>query len=143
MSPLRALSAAAAASFVLAAAAHGHAFCLTRTCDPKTEQCDIVDGCNMSGKVLYWASSTVSFDVQKDSSCLKVSALDRTCQLLADGTPKIAITSDSLEQVVTTAFGTWMAADCGNDTHPNIRLKDFGRSNARSPSTIRPGPTRT
>ncbi|HEY5373078.1 MAG TPA: matrixin family metalloprotease [Polyangiaceae bacterium] len=130
---LRALSSAAATAFVLAVAAHGHAYCLTRTCDLKTAQCDVVDGCNMSGKVLYWASSTVSFDVQKDSSCVKKSAFDRTCQLLADGTPKIAITADTLEQVATTAFGTWLAADCGSGTHPSIRLKDLGQIDCAKP----------
>jgi hypothetical protein len=142
LSPLRALSSSAAACIVLALAAQGHAFCLTRTCEPP-DQCKIVDGCNMSGHVLFWASSTVSFDVQKDSSCVK--NLDRTCQLLADGTPKIAITSDTLEQVVTTAFGTWMAADCGkdtqgNDTHPNIRLKDLGQIECAKPEYNKTGP---
>ncbi len=111
-------------------AAQGHAFCLTRTCEPP-DQCEIVDGCNVSGKVLYWKSSTVSFDVQKDSSCVK--NLDRTCQLLADGTPKIAITADTLEQVATTAFGTWTAADCGGGTHPDIRLKDLGQIDCAKP----------
>ena len=138
MSPLRALSSVAAAGLVLAQSAPGHAYCLTRTCDPKTEQCQIVDGCNMTGKVLFWASSTVSFDVQKDSSCVK--NLDRTCQLLPDGTPKVAITANTLEQVATSAFQTWLAADCGNGTHPSIRLKDLGQIECAKPEYNKNGP---
>ena len=138
MSQCRALSSAAVASFVLALAAHGQAYCLTRTCDPKTEQCEIVDGCNMSGKVLYWASSTVSFDVQKDLSCVK--NLDRTCVLLPDGTPEVAITADTLDQVATSAFQTWEAADCGNGTHPSIRLKDLGQIDCAKPEYNKTGP---
>jgi matrixin len=133
----RALSSAAAASFVLAVAAHGRAYCLTRTCEPP-DQCEIVDGCNMSGKVLFWASSTVSFDVQKDPSCVK--NLDRTCVLLPDGTPEIAITSETLDQVATSAFQTWEAADCGNGTHPNIRLKDLGPIECAKPEYNKNGP---
>jgi hypothetical protein len=135
---VRALSSVAAAGFVLAVATSGQAYCLTRTCDPKSEQCQVVDGCNMSGKVLFWASSTVSFDIQKGSSCLK--NLDRTCQLLPDGTPKIAITADTLEQVVTTAFGTWEAANCASGSHPNIRLKDLGQIDCAKPEYNKNGP---
>jgi hypothetical protein len=133
----RALSSVATAGFVLAVATNSHAYCLTRTCEPP-DQCEIVDGCNMSGHVLFWASSTVSFDVTKDSSCLR--NLDRTCQLSADGTPKVAITADTLEQVATSAFGTWEAADCGNGTHPSIRLKDLGQIDCAKPEYNKNGP---
>ncbi|HEY3667030.1 MAG TPA: matrixin family metalloprotease [Polyangiaceae bacterium] len=125
MSPLRALLSFSSALSVLALAAHGQAFCLTHTCDPKTDQCEVVDGCNVSGHVLFWTSSTVSFDVQKDPSCVK--NLDRSCVLLPDGSPKVAITADTLNQVVTTAFQTWEAVDCGNGAPPKIRLKDLGQ----------------
>jgi hypothetical protein len=131
VSALRALSSACAAASVLALAAPSQAYCLTHTCDPKTDQCQIVDGCNMSGKVLYWSSSTVSFDVQKDPSCVK--NLDRTCVLLPDGSKKIAITADTLDNVVTAAFKTWEAADCGNGTTPKIRLKDLGPIDCAKP----------
>ncbi|MEO8915786.1 MAG: hypothetical protein ABI488_00070, partial [Polyangiaceae bacterium] len=61
---MRAAASFAAAAVALAFAARSQAFCLTHTCDPKTEQCEVVDGCNVTGKPLFWASSTVSFDVQ-------------------------------------------------------------------------------
>ena len=43
MSATRGVSGFAAAAFVLGIAAHSQAFCLTHTCDPKTEQCEVVE----------------------------------------------------------------------------------------------------
>lgn len=108
MSVFRPLLGLAAAGFALAVSAHGYAYCLTRTCDPKSDMCQIVDGCNMSGKVLFWASSRVSFDVQKD------------------GSVREGITATQLDDVVTNAFQRWVNADCGNGTTPSIELKDLG-----------------
>ena len=121
----RCASSLAAAAFVLGFAAHSQAFCLTHTCDPKTEQCEVVDDCNITGKVLYWASSTVSFDIQKDAT-YKVASDRKTFELSADGSKQLLISAETLETVVTNAFYTWVNADCGNGTHPKIRLKDLG-----------------
>lgn len=125
MSLMRAAASFAAAAVALAFAARSQAFCLTHTCDPKTEQCEVVDGCNVTGKPLFWASSTVSFDVQKDSS-YKVTADSKTFELTADGSKQLLISSETLDAVVTNAFYTWVYADCGDGTHPKIRLKDLG-----------------
>ncbi len=125
MSATRGVSGFAAAAFVLGIAAHSQAFCLTHTCDPKTEQCEVVDECNITGKVLYWASSTVSFDVQKDAA-YKVTADSKTFELSADGSKQLLISAETLDSVVTNAFYTWVNADCGEGKHPKIRLKDLG-----------------
>ncbi|MEP7050492.1 MAG: matrixin family metalloprotease [Pseudomonadota bacterium] len=114
-----------AALMVFAFAAHSHAFCLTHTCEPKTEQCEFVDECNITGKTLFWASSTISFDVQEDAS-YKVTPDRKTFQLAADGSKQLLLTPETLDMVATNAFYTWVNADCGGGAHPKIRLKDLG-----------------
>src|SRR4051812_22713056 len=125
MKPTRSALSLSAVAVVLGFATHGHAFCLTHTCDPKTEQCEIVDECNISGKTLFWASSTISFDVQQEAS-YKVTPDRKTFELSADGSKQLLLTPETLDAVVTKAFYTWVNADCGAGTTPKIRLKDLG-----------------
>jgi hypothetical protein len=101
------------------------AYCLTHTCDPTstTETCEFVDNCNVSGKVLFWKSGAVSFDVQKDGSS----------ETLADGTKQLLISADTLDEIATTAFQKWLNADCGNGTHPSIVIKDLGLIDCAKP----------
>ncbi len=120
----------AVASAWLSAASTSFGYCLTRTCDPKTELCDAPDGCNLSGNVLFWASDVISFDVQRDGS-------SRT---LADGSRLQLISAETLDAVVTSAFRTWVNADCGNGTHPSIRLKDLGLVACAKPEYNSNGP---
>ena len=84
------------------------AYCLTTTCDPRKENCEIVDSCNVGGKTLYWSSSVVTWDVQQD------------------GSAKEAISAQTLMTVVDGAFQAWESADCGDGTYPNIRLQPYG-----------------
>jgi hypothetical protein len=97
-----------AAAFVLAVSAHGWAFCRTHTCNPGRETCELVDGCNVGGKPLQWASSTVSWDVQQDDSS------------------KPGLTAAALEQATSDAFDRWMKVDCPGGGKPSIRLVNRG-----------------
>jgi len=108
LSQFRLLLGLAAAAFACAVSAQSSAFCLTHTCDFKKENCEIVDGCNVSGKTLFWASSVVTWDVQKDDSL------------------KRGITSVELEEVATRAFTQWQNVDCPGGGHPSISLLDKG-----------------
>lgn len=112
MSSLRRLLSAAALGFSSLLSAHGFAFCLTHTCDAKKEDCgDLVDNCNIAGRPLYWASSIVTWSIQKDGSAL-------------DG-----ISAETLREVVDNAFVRWEAADCGGGTHPKISLEGYPTGN--------------
>jgi len=114
--PFRALPIAAVGAIAVAISAHGYAYCLTRTCNPKTEQCEFDQtGCNLSGKVLFWPNSCVSFDVQKD------------------GSAKLHIDYDTVHAVMVKAFAQWTNADCGNGTHPSIQVTDFGPVSCAKP----------
>lgn len=95
-------------SLSFAIALDAQAFCLTHTCDPRKEQCAFDAGCNVGGKPLYWASSTVTWDVQKD------------------GSPKEKISAAALEEIVDSAFKRWEAVDCGDGQGPNITLYNKG-----------------
>lgn len=111
MKGLRGLPALAAATLTLAVAGHGSAFCLTHTCDPSKGACDTreSDGCNLGGNQLYWPSSCISFDVQKD------------------GSPKLGISYDTVHGVVVDAFAEWASAVCDSDgNHPNFVATDLG-----------------
>jgi hypothetical protein len=106
---LQALGALAAAALTLTVSAHGSAYCLTRTCDPGTGTCQVDShNCIVTGKVLYWPNSCVSFDVQKD------------------GSPKLGIDYDTVHGIAVKAFSQWVDADCGNGTHPSIQIADDG-----------------
>jgi hypothetical protein len=109
------LLALAAAILILVSSGHGSAYCLTRTCDPTTSQCEFQGICNVSGKQLFWPNSCVSFDVQKD------------------GSQKLYISYDMLHTVVTDAFTQWLKADCGNGTHPSIQIADYGAVDCAKP----------
>jgi Matrixin len=106
---LRSLGALAAAALTFTVSAHGSAYCLTRTCDPGSGTCQVDShNCIVTGKVLYWPNSCVSFDVQKD------------------GSPKLGIDYDTVHAVAVMAFQQWVNADCGNGTHPSIQIADDG-----------------
>ncbi|MEO6601195.1 MAG: matrixin family metalloprotease [Polyangiaceae bacterium] len=108
MSSSRLLLCAALLGFCSLVSAHGFAFCLTHTCDAKSEDCGApVNNCNVTGNALYWASTIVTWSIQKDGSAL-------------DG-----ISAETLREVVDNAFGRWEAADCGGGTHPKIRLEGY------------------
>jgi len=109
LSFLRVLPRAATFAFAFAISAHSAAYCLTYTCDQKKERCPTnEEGCNVGGHKLFWASSVVSWDVQKD------------------GSKRQGISYDQLNEVVSNAFQRWEAADCGDGVHPSISLTDFG-----------------
>jgi len=122
LSGLRLLPRLAAASFAFALSAHSYAYCLTYTCDPSRDcansatacdpnkycTTDSETGCRVGGKPLFWASSVVSFDVQRDGS------------KLAD------VSYDQLLTVVSNAFQRWVDAACDDSHGPSIKLKDFG-----------------
>jgi hypothetical protein len=109
------LRAAASLSFCFALtvleASNAHAFCRTNSCDPaRGEVCSLDEsGCHKGGVELYWASSCVTFAVQKD------------------GSKRNEIDALSFEQVINNAFDTWMNADCGDGTHPAIRVSSHGQ----------------
>jgi len=85
--------------------AHCQAYCLTRTCNPTRTNCEFDNGCNVSGKQLYWASSCVSFDLQKDGSKLR------------------SISYDDTYAVLVRAFQQWTNTGCGGGTTPKITIK--------------------
>jgi hypothetical protein len=98
----------AAGAFVLAISAPVWAFCRTHTCNPQRETCELVDGCNVGGKPLQWASSTVSWDVQQDDSS------------------KSGLTAAVLELATSDAFDRWVNVDCPGGGKPSIRLVNRG-----------------
>jgi Matrixin len=101
---------------VLGFSARSHAYCLTRTCDARTAQCELDEfGCNLSGNALFWPSSCVSFSVQQD------------------GSKKLGIGYDTLQAVVTKAFQQWTDADCGGGAHPSIQIVDGGMVSCAKP----------
>lgn len=117
MNRLRALPGLAAATLTLALAGHSSAYCLTRTCDPSKpmSMCEFQGSCNLSGNVLYWPNSCISFDVQKD------------------GSPKLGISYDTIYGIVVDSFAKWANADCGDGTHPNFVATDLGAVDCAKP----------
>ncbi len=110
------LRACAALLGTLTVSAHGFAYCLTRTCDPASGMCETNDhNCIISGKVLYWPNSCVSYDVQKD------------------GSAKLGIDYATVHGVVVTAFTQWRNADCGDGTVPSITIADEGPVDCAKP----------
>jgi hypothetical protein len=59
------------------------------------EQCEVQDGCIVTGFPLFWGSRCVSFAVQQD------------------GTPLRAIPFDVAIEVISDGYRAWMNADCG------------------------------
>jgi hypothetical protein len=116
LSGSRLSAALAAAALTLLVSGHGFAYCLTRTCDPTPpSQCEVQNGCILSGKALFWPNSCVSFDVQKD------------------GSQKEQISAGTLDTVMGNAFKQWLNADCGNGTHPSIQIADYGQVDCGKP----------
>jgi hypothetical protein len=110
------LGALAAAAITLTVSVQGFAYCLTRTCDPGSGTCETDDhNCIISGKVLYWPNSCVSFDVQKD------------------GSAKLGIDYDTVHGIVAKAFQQWRDADCGGGTVPSIQIADYGAVDCAKP----------
>jgi hypothetical protein len=95
----------------LSQAAPASAYCLTRGCNEATQSCSTDSkGCIVepSSPILYWDSSCVSFDVQRDASGLRGISYEDARQAIHDG------------------FAEWLGADCGDGQHPDITIKDYG-----------------
>src|SRR5262249_37441580 len=58
------------------------------------------------GLPIAWPQSCVEYSVQQD------------------GSPKLGITFAETEQIMSKAFGTWMAATCTGGGHPNIQVTE-------------------
>jgi hypothetical protein len=105
---------AASLALGLALSSPAFAFCRTRTCQPKKENCPPRDptqprlGCTDSGKELFRKSSCVSFNVQEL------------------GSPRRGIDGERFEQIVRDAFDRWLNADCGGGAHPSIAAESLG-----------------
>ena len=93
---------------VLGGSGTAQAFCRTRACDPTTETCKVDDkGCGRTGRLLTWASSCVTFDVQQD------------------GSPKWGISADAATSVLERAFARWQGASCDHG-QPSIKVGTYG-----------------
>jgi hypothetical protein len=97
----------AAGTLTLLAASSTEAYCRTSTCTNGVagELCTPADPADC-GKPLFWAQPCFGFSVQQNAS--KQVPWDT-----ADATAKLA-------------FLTWLGADCGAGTHPNMQVADFG-----------------
>jgi len=110
----RALSVALSLA-VLASASGAAAFCQTRGCNDRTQDCEYdEDGCLLSGHLLHWGSSCISFDVQQDGSALR------------------GISYDAAHDAIRAGFAEWLNADCGNGVGPGIKISDFGPVECRT-----------
>lgn len=85
------------------------AFCRTTTCDPNDPKanCEVVDGCVVSGLPLFWASDCVTVGVQ------------------SMGSPLNGLSYEAVAEVVELAFGAWRGADCGGEA-PSIGVDLIG-----------------
>jgi hypothetical protein len=108
MRPLSTLLGAAVALGALAAAAPAGAYCRSNTCDPRQEECVREDGCITSGHSLFWASSCVTFAVQKD------------------GSRRHKISEQRFAEEVHAAFERWVHADCGQGKSPLLEVENIG-----------------
>lgn len=98
----------AAAAVCLLTSASAFGYCLTRTCNPTQEHCEVDENdCIVSGKLLYWASSCVSFGIQKD------------------GSERNDIDATLFEEIAQQGFDTWLAAPCEDGT-PGISVQSVG-----------------
>jgi hypothetical protein len=85
------------------------AFCLTHGCNPRNQDCTPNErGCVEQGPLLHWASSCVSFDLQKDGSALR------------------SIGYDGAHAAIVEGFQQWLNADCGEGLGPSIEISDYG-----------------
>jgi hypothetical protein len=98
-------------------AADASAFCLTRGCNDKKQDCEydendcLTEG---SGHLLHWGSACVSFDVQRDGSALR------------------QIDYEAAHDAIRAGFSEWLSADCGGGVGPSIRVEDFGPVECRT-----------
>ncbi len=85
------------------------AFCLTHGCSDKKQHCEYDNlGCLVTGPLLHWASSCVSFDLQRGGSALR------------------GISYDAAHGAIVSGFQQWLNADCGGGAGPSITISDFG-----------------
>jgi hypothetical protein len=105
------------AAFGLAALGHAPsaaAFCLTHGCNERSQDCEYDEqGCLMTGPLLHWASSCVSFDVQRSGSELR------------------GISYDAAHNAIVAGFSQWLNADCGGGLGPAISISDYGPVDCR------------
>lgn len=96
-------------------AASAAAFCQTRGCNDDKQDCEYDEnGCLLSGHLLHWGSSCISFDVQRDGSALR------------------GISYDAAHEAIRAGFAEWLNADCGGDAHPSVKISDFGPVECRT-----------
>jgi hypothetical protein len=113
---MRALLTTALAVALFAASQPAGAYCLTHGCNDRKQACEYdTRGCLQNGPLLHWASSCISFDVQKD------------------GSPLRGITYDGAHAAVVAGFSQWLKADCGGGTEPGVTISDYGAVECRSP----------
>jgi hypothetical protein len=84
------------------------AYCLTHGCNERTQACAYENECLVTGPVLHWPSSCVSFDLQQD------------------GSPLRGLRYDDAHEALVQAFNQWLGADCGDGRRPNIKISDYG-----------------
>ena len=87
------------------------AFCPATTCnlgDPNAGCRRNSDGCETTGKPLFWASECVSFAVQ------------------ASGSVKLGISAQSLERELERAFIHWTEATCAGGAAPRLTFASLG-----------------
>ena len=114
MSGVRILGAIGLGLALFWSSADASAYCLTRGCSDKKQKCEYDDnGCLTIGPLLHWASSCVSFDVQRA------------------GSPLRGISYDEAHEAIVTGFTQWLNADCGDGVGPSITISDYGPVDCR------------
>lgn len=99
------------------------AYCRTTVCsaqvvegqeDHRPKECDdpafIVDGCQTGVNQLFWARPCASYSVH------------------SQGSQRLGITPDQLEQVIDTCFDNWLSATCPQGGTPNFAVERLERS---------------
>jgi Matrixin len=117
-----ALALALAASFTAAQARAD--YCRTKACDNQPAYDDVWQtmpdppcvrdsvGCLLEGTPLYWPQTCISFSVQKD------------------GSPAQGIDYQLAHDTISTAFQTWLEADCdGSGSTPSFAIADYSPAN--------------
>ena len=100
---------------VFAGALDAAAFCQTRGCNDNKQECEYDEhGCLLTGNLLHWGSSCVSFDVQRDGSALR------------------GIGYDAAHEAIRAGFSEWLNADCGGGVGPSVKISDFGPVECRT-----------
>jgi hypothetical protein len=108
---------------VFCASAGASAFCLTRGCNDEKQDCEYdQNDCLVTGHLLHWGSSCVSFDVQQDGSTLR------------------GIGYDAAHDAIRSGFREWLNADCGGGVGPGIKISDFGPVECRKAEYNQDGP---